>query len=252
MATGFLVLSTGSYAGVTEVFCDDGDSIQDAVDNAEDGDRIRVSGTCYESVAITTDGITIFSTSRATIIPPVDGNAFTVSFSNHVQIFGFNILGGRNGIRIFNGSSASVRNNRILESTATGIHIRGSNANVRRNTLHSTSGNFSQIFVDSGSSADVALNTITASSGSGIEATHASFAFVVRNNVSGVPFGGLAVTQNSVMQLFESNTVNSPGGTPIFCGATGSLTVHTAQNTTGAVLFVAGCEVVNFGTDPFP
>jgi len=185
-------------------------------------------------------------------MPPAGLTAFLVVRTDNVIIEGFNILGAGIGVSIINGSSARILDNQIHDSTSVGILIDGgSYAAVRRNSLHSTSGNFSQIFVERSSTAKVTGNTITASSGSGIDARSASSVSASgSNSVSGTLGFGLSVQQNSHMALGAGNVVNT-----IFCGVSGSLEVDEVQIITGgagAVSLDAGCDLTNNSGAAFP
>ena len=241
------VMSTGhSHPKQTRVKCDKGHSIQRAVDKIKKGASIVVHGTCNEAVVINKDDVQIFAINDATIIPPADSNAFLLLDANNVLIAGFNILGGTIGVHIANGSSATVVNNHILDSTVVGIGIRGASyANVANNNLSSTSGNFSQIFVTGSSSADIFDNTITASSGGGIGTDGASHADVTCNNVSNTAGAGIQIQSNSNMLFRAScpNIVNNPAGEAFRCTKSGSVGVQVAQDFTGAVILDPDCEV---------
>ena len=230
------------------VDCDQGDSIQDAVDKAREGVDINVSGTCNETVLIQSDHLHIIGNNGATIMPPAGTTAFRVLSTDNVAIDGFIILGGAGGVGIFGGSSAHIRDNQIHDSTSVGILISSSSyAAVRRNSLHSTSGNFSQIFVTESSAALVVDNTITASSGGGIEARSASSVTAGGNTVSGTAGFGILVQQNSHMTLQNTNTVNT-----ISCSVSGSLEVDEVQSITVGATLDPGCDLSNFSGVPFP
>ncbi len=230
------------------VDCDNGESIQDAVDKAREGVDINVSGTCNEAVVIQGDHLHIVGNNVATIMPPAGTTAFRVVSTDNVVIEGFTIWGGAGGVGIFGGSSAYIRDNQIHDSTSVGIHIVNSSfAGVIRNLLHSTSGNFSQIRVEGSSAANVFDNIITASSGTGIDAASASSVRAGGNTVSGTVRAGISVAQNAHMFLPAPNTVNT-----IFCGFSGSLRVDTVQNITGTVFLDPGCDLTNFNAVPFP
>jgi parallel beta-helix repeat protein len=239
---------------LARVDCEADDTIQAAVDNADDGGLVEVSGTCAESVVVRKDDIRIVGVNGATVEPPADSIGFLV-LADRVQIEDFTIIGGTAGVNIQQGSSATVLDNTILDSTSVGIFIdSASHGNIQGNTLNSTSGNFSQIFVTGSSSAIISGNIITASSGNGIGAVFASSATVSGNNVSGTAFDGIGVGQNAHI-FFNSpnaNTVSNPGGTAIFCDFSGSLRVDIEQNLTGAVNLDASCDLTNFFGVPFP
>ena len=239
------LVSTGQAQDqFTPVFCDRGQSIQDAVDRAPEGAFINVFGTCEESVVIQTDRLKIgaFFGQATTVIPQGGNPAFLVHFADGVHIQNFNISGGGIGVFISNGSSAVILNNQISDITALGIGVAGGSfAFIANNVLHSNNGNFGQILVGDSSSASVVDNTITASSGVGISAASASSVSVGGNNVSGTAGSGITVAQNAHMSLFSENTVNT-----INCSFSGSLSVDTEQTITGgagAVFLETHCDL---------
>ena len=219
------------------VFCDQGQSIQDAVDRAQEGAFINVSGTCNEAVVIRKDRITIFTFNDATIMPPAESPAFLVQFADMVRIFKFNIVGGGIGFFVSLGSSAVIANNQISDtSLAIGISG-GSYAFIANNVLNNNSG---QIGVDGNATADVIDNTITGG-GNGINAASASSVNVGGNNISGTIAHGISVSTNAHMSLISENRVNT-----IACGFSGSLIVDTNQIITGgagAVFVEEHCDL---------
>jgi hypothetical protein len=231
------------------VFCNQGHSLQDAIDRATEGALIDVFGTCNESVVIQTDGLRIFG-DHATLNPPAGSTAILVKFADNVSIHNFEIIGGAIGIQILQGSSTRVINNTIRESTDVGLQIaNGSYGEIGFNLFHSTSGNFTQIQVLGSSSAELDDNIITASSGGAIDAAWASSVTVRFNNISGTA-SGLRVGQNAHMFLGSSNIVNT-----ISCGFSGSLRVDAVQTITGgagAVTLDPGCDLDNLSGSPFP
>ena len=211
------------------VFCNQGHSLQDAIDRATEGALIDVFGTCNEAVVVQTGGLRIFG-GAATLNPPAGSTGISVEFADNVRIHNFEIIGGGIGIQILRGSSVLVINNTIRESTDVGLQIAsGSYGEINGNFFHSTSGNFAQIQVTGSSSARLNNNIITSSSGTGggIEAAWASSVTARFNDISGTA-RGIRVRQNAHLFLGSSNTVPT-----IFCGFSGSLRVDTAQTITG-------------------
>ncbi len=243
----------------TQVKCDQGDSIQDAVNSVdEDGAVIRVFGTCNEQVVIRKDRLRISGVNNPTILPSPGGTAFTV-LADHVEISGFNIIGGESAFVIEKGSSATITNNRMLDYTGDGIFIAGSSSgSIQDNFLSSTIANRSAIFVVGTASALIDDNTIGASSASGILISAASSALVGCNNisVSDPLFGGIFVGQLAHLSLGAcANTISNsdPGGSAIFCSKSSSIFAEAAQIiTAGAIVLHPDCDVFAIPGVTFP
>ena len=234
------------------VFCNQGHSLQDALDRATEGATVDVWGTCNEAVVIRTDGIRISAISGQTtnINPPAGSVAFTVRADN-VEISNLNITGGTSAVLITDGSSATITNNQILNYTRDGILIGGaSSGSIQDNFLSSTNANNSAIFVVGSASAGIDNNTIGASSASGILIAAASSALVGCNNISiSHPFfAGIHVSFNSQASLGPCpNTISNSDsvGEAIFCSKSGSIFAEAAQIiTAGAIDLHPNCEVL--------
>ena len=237
------------------VFCNQGHSIQDAVDRATEGATVDIWGTCNEAVVIRTDRIRVSAISgQVTFInPPGESVAFTVRADN-VEISNLNITGGTSSVLITKGSSATITNNHIFDSTEMAISIgSGSYGEISGNDLSSTIIGCpfnSQIFLAGNAAADILNITINASSGNGIVAVANSSAVANGNVVSVAGFSGIFIGANSSMAFFASNTVNNSGGSTIVCDAGGDLGVFAMQNVTPGSVFVdPGCELDNVAGD---
>jgi len=202
--TGFIALATflifcsqaegkPPSAGQGGVNCPGG-TIQKALDQAQVGDVINVTGTCVENIVITVDQVILNGGGTAVILSArPDETAVKVRATN-VRIIGFTITAGSdgNGIHVMNGGSAIIRKNIISPPTngagrngilvsrssyafigtgifpeegntietflKAGIVVRGSsNADIFDNTIRN---NGMGIRVDNGGSADISGNTI--------------------------------------------------------------------------------------------
>jgi len=233
------------------VFCNQGHSIQDALDRATEGATVDVWGTCNEAVVIRTDRLRISAISGQTtnINPPAGSVAFTVRADN-VEISNLNITGGTSAVLITQGSSATITNNQILNYTGDGIFIAGSSdGSIQDNFLSSTNANNSAIFVVGTASALIEGNTIGASSASGIFIAATSSALVGCNNISvSHPFfAGIHVSFTSQASLGACpNTISNsaPVGRAIFCSKSSSIFAEAAQIiTAGAIDLDPNCEV---------
>ena len=242
------------------VFCNQGHSIQDALDRATEGATVDVWGTCNEAVVIRTDRLRISAISGQTtnINPPAGSVAFTVRADN-VEISNLNITGGTSAVLVTQGSSATITNNRMLDYTGDGIFIAGSSSgSIQDNFLSSTIANSSAIFVVGASNALIDDNTIGASSASGILISSASSALVGCNNisVSHPLFAGIFVAQTAQVSLGAcANTISNsdPVGSAIFCSKSSSIFAAAAQIiTAGAIVLHPDCDVFAIPGVTFP
>ena len=237
------------------VFCDQGHSLQDALDRATEGALVDVWGTCNEAVVIRTDRIRVSAISgQVTFInPPGESVAFTVR-ADKVEISNLNITGGTSAVLITGGSSATITNNHIFDSTEMAISIvLGSFGEISNNDLSSTISRdpfSSQIFVAANGAALILNNTINASNGLGIVVVANGSGAVDGNNVSVAGGSGIFVGANSSMTFFASNTVNNSGGPTIVCAAGGDLAVFAVQDVTAGTVFVdPDCDLFNVAGD---
>ena len=232
------------------VFCDQGHSLQDALDRATEGALVDVWGTCNEAVVIETDGIRISAISGQTtnINPPAGSVAFTVHADN-VEISNLNITGGTSAVLITKGSSATITNNQIRDYTGDGIFIQeSSSGSIHDNFLSSNIVNRSAIFVVGTAGARIDDNTIGASSASGILIAATSTALVGCNDISVFHpfFAGIHVTQTAQLSLGACANIISnsdPLGRAIFCSQNSSIFVEVDQTTTDAIDLHPNCEV---------
>ena len=256
-----LVLMSASHAQEERyipVFCDQGHSLQDALDKATEGAVVDVWGTCNEAVVIETDGIRIsaFSGQDTFINPPAGSVAFTVRADN-VEISHLNIAGGTSAVLITQGSSATITNNQILNYTGDGISIRGSSdGSIQHNFLSSTNASRSAIFL-AGSSAQIENNIISASNGGGILIVATSTALVDCNNISvSHPFrAGIRVSLTSQVALGAcANTISNShsAGSAIFCSKSSSIFAGAAPITDDAIDLHPDCEVSAIASVTFP
>lgn len=263
-----LVLMSASHAQQERyipVFCDQGHSLQAALDKATEGAAVDVWGTCNEAVVIETDGIRIsaFSGQITNINPPAGSVAFTVRADN-VEISHLNIAGGTSAVLITHGSSATITNNQILNYTGDGISIRGSSdGSIQHNYLSSTNATRSAIFL-AGSSAQIENNIISASNGGGILIVATSTALVDCNNISvSHRFrAGIRVSLTSQVALGAcANTISNShsAGSAIFCSKSSSIFAGAAPITADGMPITADaidlhpdCEVSAIASVTFP
>lgn len=144
-----------------KVDCDKGESIQKALDKAEDGDVIEVEGTCSENIAITKNQITLRGVNGAIIDGP-DTTRTTIRIEGlSVRIEDFaSIRGGSFVIQVRMGGSARIDDNTIESGDVSCIKLsKNAYARTRRNTIRNC--NSIGINVRQSSAADIFSNTIS-------------------------------------------------------------------------------------------
>lgn len=241
------------------VFCDQGQSIQDAVDKATEGATIDVWGTCYEAVLVDKDGLSFVGLEGlATIIPPCCTPAFQI-MADSVQIEGFNITGAVTGIAITHGSHATIVYNVISDSGAFGIYVSdNSQASLIQNQVVN-SGAFG-IWISGSSQASFSGNTTTGNGRFGVSVVEGSSARFAHNTITGNTNHGISVQTNGSVDFRNTNTISGNGGFGVSCEETAVLIVNRAQdfgggNFAGDVDVMPGppsCFVKNLSGLPFP
>jgi CSLREA domain-containing protein len=221
-----------------------GQSLQAAINAANPGDIIPVTGTCNENIIIrnekqrlTVDGL------GTAIIHGLNAGSPTLNVRGKgilIQNFA-GISGGSHGIHVNRGSNAVIDNNTIQSTGAHGILVDelafavvvnnsiennpgagvfvGENSTARvgfnsdSETLsagNSILNNGVGVVVSNNSSARIVGNTIGANSGPGIQVSRESHADIASNTLNGNGGSGIEIEENSVGQLGEDS------GTGIF------------------------------------
>ena len=259
MATaGMVVISAlifaASPAYAKNVNCNQGHSLQDAVDTTVDGGVIEVSGTCNEVVFVNNDGVQIVGVGGAIVVAPPNANSgtFTVR-GRRVIIRGFTIR-GRTGVAIVDGGSAVVQNNIIDDVTSTGITVQSSSyGRIQFNEV--ISNGFAGILLFNSASGDIAGNSVTTPNGSGIAINGGSSAIVSGNTVH-ESFRGMQVAETSYI-FFPGGNANTfdSNNQGVTCEHDSVIRVDEEQsfinNVQDGVQF-NGCTIRNFVGAPFP
>src|SRR5215831_9049765 len=116
LVLAFIATPTAGWAGITNVDCNKGQTIGQALTKADPGDTIRVTGTCHEQVTITTDRLTLDG--QGTAILDGGGGAsgddlsglLTIDGAREVVVTGFTIQNGPgNGILALHADRKSTR-----------------------------------------------------------------------------------------------------------------------------------------------
>jgi nitrous oxidase accessory protein NosD len=196
-------------AAAAKVNCDKGQSIQQKLDDAKDGDRIEVTGTCIEDIVISKSRLTLDcgAPANASIIG-TGGSTQTIQIQGlNVTVSNCTISGAGNllgAVVITRNGSATIEANTIVAGTG----ANGSGVGVAQNSYgrilnNDITGGVNGVIVTSGSMADLFQNDITGAT-VGIVVINSAAADLVKNVVTGL---GISSTSLGVF-VSRTSTVN--------------------------------------------
>lgn len=219
------LLPSVANADPHKLTCGKEKTIGKALHELKPGDTLLVSGTCNENVEIPEEvhRITLDGQGSATIHgPDVALNTVLVKGTG-ITIRGFQITGGRNGISVEDGGTASIRDNIIQNTGRSGINVtRHSSAEIVNNTLKN---NLTGVLVINHSHARIGVegppparilgpNVIENNGERGIVITASSyakiFANVIRNNTGSTFSDGILIDKMSHADI-NGNTIDGNG-----------------------------------------
>ncbi|MBI4523628.1 MAG: right-handed parallel beta-helix repeat-containing protein, partial [Deltaproteobacteria bacterium] len=222
-ATCLLIVPGWAGAATKQRTCgpQPGQTIANFLDELNPGDTLLLSGTCNENVVIGEGhrNIIIDGQGTTTINAP-DANASAVLIrGNRITLRGFTILGGRSGVHVTRGGTATVDRNTVRNAQNHGILvINGSNASITNNLveLNGAAG----IQISENSNADIgfqsdaatvgAPNTVRMNGSNGIGVTGASHAEIEGNLVRENATHGISLSESSSARIgFQSGAPGS-------------------------------------------
>jgi parallel beta-helix repeat protein len=257
LAAGFLaVVPLIAEARTVKLTCDGQRSITAAVERLKPGDTLLVEGACVENAVIPEKvvDVVVHGQGVATINGPDPTKAsVTVSGRNiTVQNFG-SITGGREGVLVDRGGTATITNNVIHGTGNTAIRVSNAGfAAIALNILENNVGN--GIAIDNHSSAYIgflSLSDTTASpntiqnNNNGIIILQSSSARIQGNTISGNRLNGITVSENSEARIgFRSGSAgtfsapnviqnNQAAGILVNRSSSARITGNTIINNTG-------------------
>lgn len=195
-------------------------TIQAAVDSAQPGDTINVSGSCAENILIRNEKtrFTLDGQGMTTVTGTAGNNVFTVR-GKGIVIKRFNVVGGAVGILVNRSANATLDGNDISAATTDGVVINElSNAVITGNTIHDNQRHgivvsqsaTARIGFNSYSDQPTSPNVIQNNGGRGIQVIRASSAAIVGNTIRSNGGDGIGVFRLSEADI-SSNTINSNG-----------------------------------------
>lgn len=204
-----LLYSLPSEAGTISVACP-GQSLQAAVDAAQPGDIIQLSGGCSENILIRNEKqrITIVGVGFLNGINAPDHTLPAINVRGKgILIQKLVITGGRSGVHVNRGSNAVIDHNLIDTNTESGVRVdQQSFAVITNSTI---SNNSTGIFVDQSSSVRVGYNLDTDSSPSPNTIQNNNLDGILVQGASDARIAGNTITSNLNAGIYISNNANA-------------------------------------------
>lgn len=222
---------TGVALGDDHIFvnCSKGASLQQAIAFADPGTTITATGACKGPITVAKDGQKIHGINSASISAS-NADVVTVVGASRLELNGFTITGGNNGIVAENNSHISLQGTTVTANALTGLELLG-NSSATINQFSSIGNGTFGIDVEASSSL-----TVTGS-----------------NSVQGSGVFGIQVNNGSSISLtganlqVSGNTLGIQIGTNASGFLDGTSVLNTSNNFTDGITIVSGSHVVNFG-----
>jgi parallel beta-helix repeat protein len=220
LLVGYLTFAPEVRATTLNVDCNKGAAIGPSLGSLKPDDIVLVEGTCRENLLIPSEILRItFDGQGKSTIDALDPQRPVVQvLGREVVIKGFKVSGGRFGIAINRGASATIDGNTVRNASISGLEVshnsfaRIINNTVERNQqqgiliLGSASAHIGIIITDDQIPAP---NIVRDNGRDGIQVLRASTARIIGNRISGNGRNGLTVHQTSHADVagntFDSN-----------------------------------------------
>ncbi len=240
----FFTLSSPAWA--VNVNCPT-DSLQTAIDNANPGDSIFVSGTCTGNFLIRNDKVRVFiQPSGACLSATINGGASGTALDirgKAISVTCMIITGGANGIVVQRGSNAVLDQNLVQSATNQGITVTSlafaviTNNEVKSNAddgIAISESSDARIGYNNSANGPAGPNNIHNNGNRGIVVSRSSAARITSNNIHNNTSDGIRAARGAQIDA-STNTIDGNGGDGIFVTENSALTAGGDTNT----LFVA-------------
>lgn len=242
---------------IIEVNCP-GDTIQDKLNGAQPGHTLLVSGVCNENLVIREEVHRITLDGQGTAVinggPRATTGPSTIRTEGRgITIKGFTITGGRDGINVNRGGTATLDGNFIQPTGRHGVLVNNnSHAEILNNTIQNNPQ--SGINVRGGSAVNIGFigtpdarvdnpNVIQNNGGDGIAVGRSSITRIEGNTIEKNAGNGIRVEDNSGVILSDNATTVNNGGRGPRCliGAYARGSLGTLNGNAGQTSFDATC-----------
>jgi hypothetical protein len=192
---GVLMLTSSAQAKTLRVDCDKNQTVSSALKKAHAGDTVAISGTCQETVTLTTDGVTLDGAGSAVLDGGATADVVVIDGAQRVTLRGLHIQNGQFSILGRGGASVALFNTSMQGNAKAGMRIEGSSSAeltdcvIRNNTLNG-------LEIDRGSEAKIIGSFVSENNGvfgvilnNASSATFAQATATMQHNVLGMQIG---------------------------------------------------------------
>jgi parallel beta-helix repeat protein len=228
-------------AVVINVACP-GQTVQSAIDLAQPGDTVSVTGTCNENILVRNEKqrIAIVGSGGAVINGLITSSPAINVRGKGIGIQGFTITGGSRGVHLNRNSNAFINGNTIQNTGGDGILVDElAFASIYDNTISNNPfGNgimvsenaVTRIGFNLSEDVSPSPNTITFNGANGIMVSRSSSARIVGNTISNNLVDGIFVTRSAQADI-ASNVINANGGSAVKISENGSVVLGESNPT---------------------
>jgi parallel beta-helix repeat protein len=210
-----------------------GQSLQAAIDIAQPGDMIIVTGTCNENLLVRNEKQRFFilGGGSAVLNGPSSASPTLNVRGKGVFVQGFTITGGSRGVHVNRNSNSIITDNLIQSTGGDGVVVDElAFCVIKNNVIQNNPGN--GIVVSENAVARIGFefpedtaaqpNTITNNGAAGILVSRSSSARIAGNTISNNTGDGIFVTRNAQADA-SSNVINANGGNAVNVSENGSV-----------------------------
>jgi len=225
LPVGLLGLVSVAHAGTINVACPV-DSLQAAIEIAQPGDFVMVTGTCNENLLVRNEKqrIAIQANGTATLNGPSSTEPTLNVRGKGIVIQGFTITGGSRGVQLNRNSNGVITENTIQSTGGDGVIVDElAFAVIKNNVIQNNPGN--GILVSENAVARIGFelpedtaaspNTISNNGGRGIMVLRSSSARIIGNTINSNTSDGIFIARNA-QAVIASNTINANGGSAVY------------------------------------
>lgn len=185
--------------------------IQDAIDNASDGDTVYVYSGFYEEYVTVNREIILQGEDRNTTIIKGNSSIYFIGvvtiYADSVEIYNFTIQNGNWGIRIKDSTNNIIRGNNLYYQRADGIYLWNSTHNILSdNILYKNS-----FGIELGYSSNyntIKNNSIIDNSQIGLIMSKSSYNTIIGNKISNNEFEGIYIILSSNNNINGNDIIN--------------------------------------------
>jgi len=196
-------------------------TIQEAINNANEGDTIYVkNGTYYENVIMNKSNLTLVGENKEdTIIDGGGGGSVVRINANNILVSGFTMQGSGISLDSFSNEN-NISGNIIRNYHGAGIYLSGSDHNIIEYNMFTSFSYSTGISLDSGSDYNVIRWCIIANSEYGIKLGFSSYNTINDNNLVNNTQAGIYLKESIGNTIGRSNLTNNRCG--IYLDTSGS------------------------------